>query len=183
VLDVGDNCPVTVNPDQADLDGDHIGNVCDADDDNDRFEDAVDNCPMVSNPDQIDTDSDSLGDVCDATPVPVDRYLCSAVDGGLVTITLPGPNGRSKTRARPTAFCRAIDEKAATMQGPVHLTCYDLSSSEDEKGDRGEREDERERAEKTIVSVTNASGAQSFVAHTPTTVCLPSSAAFTPRRK
>ena len=188
VLDVGDNCPVSINPDQADLDADHVGNVCDADDDNDGFEDAVDNCPMVSNPDQIDTDSDSLGDRCDATPVAVDRYLCSDVDAGLVTITLPGPKGRFRTRAKPTAFCSAIDAKAAPMQGPVHLTCYDLApTTEDgwEKTDRDDADDrgDRNRTDRTIVSVTNAFGAQSFVAHSPKTVCLPSSAAFTPRKK
>jgi hypothetical protein len=37
--------------------------------------------------------------------------------------------------------------------------------------------------DKVTVSVTNALGAQSFVAHKAETVCLPSEAAFTPRRK
>jgi hypothetical protein len=29
-VDSGDNCPAVFNPDQADCDGDHIGNVCDS---------------------------------------------------------------------------------------------------------------------------------------------------------
>jgi len=188
VLDVADNCPVSPNPDQADLDGDHVGNVCDADDDNDGIEDAVDNCPMVSNPDQIDSDSDSLGDVCDATPVPVARYVCSNVEASPVTIMLPGPKGPARTRAKPTSFCAALDAKGTVMQGPVHLTCYELPSSQDERSERaGERtertEDRDDRADRTIVSVTNASGAQSFVVRKAKTACLPSEAAFTPGRR
>jgi uncharacterized repeat protein (TIGR01451 family) len=180
VFDIADNCPVSANADQADLDGDRIGNVCDADEDNDAFDDTLDNCPFVANPDQIDTDSDSLGDVCDATPVPVARYVCSTVESGVVTITLPGPTGPTKARARPTSFCTALDEKAARMQGPVHLTCYELPSSSQEQAERTATDDGRDRRDRTTVSVINAFGEQNFVAQTPRTVCLPSNAAFTP---
>ena len=187
VLDVADTCPVSPNPDQADLDGDRIGNVCDADDDNDGIEDAVDNCPMVSNADQIDSDADSLGNVCDATPVPVASYVCSSVDASPVTIMLPGPTGPTRTRAKPTSFCSALDAAAAVMQGPVHLTCYELPSPDEvseRTGERTERTGDRDGgAERTVVSVTNATGAQSFVVRKARTVCLPSEAAFTPGRK
>jgi hypothetical protein len=47
-----DNCPFTTNPDQADIDGDLVGNVCD-------------NCEFDSNGLQVDTDGDTLGDACD----------------------------------------------------------------------------------------------------------------------
>ena len=175
IADTTDNCPLLANADQLNTDGDALGNACDPDDDNDGVEDTVDNCPFVRNADQTDSDSDSLGDVCDTTPVPVATYACSGVDAGRVTISLPGPNGPTRTRATPTSFCTALDKNGATMQGPVHLTCYELGSSGD---DNDKKRDDR--ANRTVVTVNNAFGAQSFVARKTRTVCLPSEAAFTP---
>ncbi len=65
VLDVNDNCPDIPNADQANNDGDSLGDVCDPDDDNDTILDGVDNCPLTANADQANNDGDSLGDVCD----------------------------------------------------------------------------------------------------------------------
>lgn len=58
-----DNCDLTGNPDQADRDGDGIGNWCD-DPDGDWLLDTVDTCPSTygSGP---DSDGDGFGDVCD----------------------------------------------------------------------------------------------------------------------
>jgi hypothetical protein len=53
------------NTDQANNDGDALGDVCDPDDDNDGVEDGDDNCPTVANTDQADNDGDGLGDACD----------------------------------------------------------------------------------------------------------------------
>lgn len=93
--DIADNCPFTFNSDQANFDGDSLGDACDGDDDNDGVSDpndlcpntpfgtvvnsdgcpdadddgvadSGDNCPNVSNTDQADNDNDGLGDACDA---------------------------------------------------------------------------------------------------------------------
>ncbi len=47
-----DNCPFVANTNQADDDGDEVGNACD-------------NCQNVANPEQSDIDGDNIGDVCD----------------------------------------------------------------------------------------------------------------------
>jgi hypothetical protein len=64
--DSQDNCPTTSNPDQADVDCDRAGDVCDDDDDNDGVTDVTDNCHLVANADQLDFDGDGQGDACDA---------------------------------------------------------------------------------------------------------------------
>jgi hypothetical protein len=65
VPDTMDNCPTEPNADQADLNGDAAGDVCDPDDDGDGVDDAADNCPLATNLDQQDLDNDGLGSACD----------------------------------------------------------------------------------------------------------------------
>jgi hypothetical protein len=66
VVDASDNCPGVANADQANNDGDSVGDACDPDDDNDGALDAADNCQFDANADQADNDGDALGDACDA---------------------------------------------------------------------------------------------------------------------
>ncbi|NOY36184.1 MAG: T9SS type A sorting domain-containing protein [Chlorobi bacterium] len=60
-----DNCPLSYNPGQADLDSNGIGDLCDPDIDGDGIINEFDNCPFISNFDQADADSNLVGDVCD----------------------------------------------------------------------------------------------------------------------
>jgi hypothetical protein len=56
-----DNCPFVSNRDQADNDGDHFGDVCDSDDDNDSLQD-TEETPNGCDPFVKDTDGDGLND-------------------------------------------------------------------------------------------------------------------------
>ncbi|HUS28612.1 MAG TPA: hypothetical protein VMZ53_08885, partial [Kofleriaceae bacterium] len=90
-----DNCPLVVNPDQADRDDDTLGDLCDpcdgpqagtdndhdgvddgcdacltgrnTDEDHDAYLDGCDACPGTSD-DQADDDGDGIGNACDADP-------------------------------------------------------------------------------------------------------------------
>lgn len=75
IPDDKDNCPTKYNPDQADIDNDKIGDLCDDcpkdplnDPDDDKVCQDLDNCPDIKNPLQNDQDQDGIGDVCDVCP-------------------------------------------------------------------------------------------------------------------
>lgn len=60
-----DNCPLSYNPDQSDLDSNNVGDMCDVDIDGDGIINEFDNCPLVANFDQEDADTNGIGDLCD----------------------------------------------------------------------------------------------------------------------
>ena len=80
VIDDEDNCPDTPNADQADCNGNMIGDACDEvecgpDRDADTVIDAQDNCPDTPNADQLDSDGDGAGDICDPNPTARNHVL------------------------------------------------------------------------------------------------------------
>lgn len=70
VLNATDNCLSVDNVDQANLDGDDFGDVCDTDldGDGDLNVPAQDNCPNLANPNQADSNGNGIGDACDTAP-------------------------------------------------------------------------------------------------------------------
>ena len=66
VLNGVDNCVDTANADQADADGNGIGDAC-QDTDGDGVLDIDDNCVNTANADQADADGNGVGDVCQDT--------------------------------------------------------------------------------------------------------------------
>lgn len=86
VPDSTDNCPFVMNANQANFDGDALGDVCDPDDDNDGVLDGDDQCPNTP----LNTMVTSNG----CPPVSAACPIISAVQGTAITpVTLSGTGG------------------------------------------------------------------------------------------
>ena len=91
LADPFDNCPRRANADQADNDGDEVGDLCDLcdltdpDSDLDGRPDCADNCPHAHNPGQEDPGGigygsvpDGIGEVCQCGDVSGDGFVTTA---------------------------------------------------------------------------------------------------------
>lgn len=85
VCDRADNCPSVRNLDQADADGDALGDACDPDRDGDGFDDAIERecASLVDDPLDVpvDTDDDSVCDAVDVCPTVADDQADLDADG------------------------------------------------------------------------------------------------------
>lgn len=101
VADDGDTCAEVANPDQADLDGDLLGDACDADIDGDGVDNGVDAFPLDP-AESADSDGDGIGDNAEnAVSEPhfgAVRYESRQYTGGVVAAA----NAVSTFHALPT---------------------------------------------------------------------------------
>ncbi len=103
IANKNDSCPIWYNPNQKDLDGDGIWDVCDSDIDNDGILNPVgivddqsnivvklltndtDNCLFIPNTQQANRDKDKMWDECDEWASDAKAYL--AIDAGTIVVS------------------------------------------------------------------------------------------------
>jgi hypothetical protein len=171
IPDALDNCPNVQNPDQADSDGDGIGDACMVyqDSDGDGIPDKSDNCPNVATSDQTDSDGDGIGDVCDKspygvepTPEPVPELNGRGGEGGAER---PAPengenldgksverDGRSRSKERE----RTDTQKATITTGADDGVSTETSPPVEEQYEEPVRDNPRRNEE--LIAAAAASG-------------------------
>ncbi len=114
-----DNCPSVAGDDQADFDGDGLGDACDPDLDGDGVTNAAE-ATRGSDPLKADTDGDGLSDGADACPV-----TASGVNQGCLIFDPPAPRDvtppvlkvdRLATTAWRAAFLKGVSFRASTNE-------------------------------------------------------------------
>ena len=144
IPDTEDNCPLVANHDQADSDGDGVGDVCDLtpcpDQDGDGFPDIddvalcgnpKDNCPAISNVDQTDQDGDGVGDACDNCPTVANSTQRSTIVSGVGDACVSNTSGAydpDNTYSSSTNYCGVQDGHYEYYNHHLHYV-YDDSYS------------------------------------------------------
>jgi subtilisin family serine protease len=124
VRDTLDNCPTRSNADQADLDGDGMGNACDGDRDGDGKVNSIDGCPdtyavtstgcvVTSTPTgPVDSDGDGIINVSDGCP-----YEYAKTNDGCPLPSVTSLSARAKTRnGKRSATISVRTSRAASVQ-------------------------------------------------------------------
>lgn len=153
VADPLDNCVNVSNADQADIDADRTGDVCDsdidgdgllnereidtdpriADFDNDGIRDGRDNCPATANALQADADGDTFGDKCDCDPLTATTYPGAPDDPDTTDLDsncdgIDGDRKRAILVSNPSGLQTAVDEATAVGKDIYLATgSYNLS--------------------------------------------------------
>jgi hypothetical protein len=118
-----DNCPSAANPDQADLDRDGAGDVCDDDIDGDGASNAEE-ALRGSDPRKVDTDGDGVNDKVDACPATFGRNAngCPGPERDttkpVVTVKVP-KSLKHRTIGRKAVAVKVTTNEAATVAGAL----------------------------------------------------------------